>query len=338
MNPERNAFMSAETFAKVFLFSMSSLAMFLVVPAVQAHYVSSDDLNLDYYTAFSFYPSEPPITGEETKTRIDLYNATTGDPLAELNVVHEKKMHVFIVGQDLNEFTHTHPDDYPNGTINEDIGTYEILHNFTKSGKYLIMSDYTVRGTNVVKKSVFQVSGSEQMGPVTNEFDDGDVGYDAVLSSDGPIEVGRESAMTIDLTKDGMPIRDLQMYLGSEMHVFIVKDDFSKAGHTHAYRPGHNMHFGNMSQVYYGPSIPVRYNFQDAGRYALFVMFKHDGNVVTERISVDVGYNPVGYLLVYGLYAAIAGFATLMFRDEVIGFFKKIKRKFSKKQYPLLEQ
>lgn len=305
---------------------MSSLAMFLAVPAAHAHYVSSDDLNPDYYTAFSFYPSEPPTTGEETKIRIDLYNATSGDPLTELNVVHEKKMHVFIIGQDLNEFTHTHPDDYPNGTISADIGTYEIFHNFTKSGKYLIMSDYTVRGTNVVKKSAFQVSGSEQMGSVTNEFDDSSLGYGAVLSSDEPIEVGGESAMTIDLTKDGMPVRDLQMYLGSEMHVFIVKDDFSKAGHTHAYRPGHNMHFGNMSQVYYGPNVPVRYNFQDSGRYALFVMFKHNGNVITKRMFVDVGYSPVGYLLVYGLYGSIVGFAIFMFKNEIVKFFRKNKK------------
>lgn len=322
--------MSAETSAKILLFSVFSLAMFLAVPAAQAHYVSSDDLNPDYYTAFSFSPNEPPITDEETKIRIDLYNATSGASLTGLNVVHEKKMHVFIVGQDLKEFTHTHPDDYPNGTIDEDMGAYEILHNFTKSGKYLIMSDYTVKGTNVVKKSVFQVSGSGQMGPITNEFDDGSVGYDAVLSSDGPIEVGRESAITINLTKDGESIRDLQMYLGSEMHAFIVKEDFSKAGHTHAYRPGHAMHFGNMSQIYYGPSIPLRYNFQDSGRYALFVMFKHDGNVITKRMFIDVGYNPMGYLLVYGLYGSIAAFGILVFRSEIVGFFRKNKTRVAK--------
>ncbi|MFY9300154.1 MAG: hypothetical protein WAO91_03060 [Candidatus Nitrosotenuis sp.] len=316
--------MSAETSAGIFLFS---LAMLLAMPVVQAHYVSSDDLNPDYYTAFSFYPSEPPITSEETKVRIDLYNATSGASLTDLNTVHEKKMHVFIVGQDLNEFTHTHPDDYPNGTIGADMGAYEVLHNFTKSGKYLIMSDYTVGGTNVVKKSVFEVSGSEQMGSITDEFYDGSAGYSAMLSSDGPIEVGRESAITIDIMKDGVPIRDLQMYLGSEMHVFIVKYDLSKAGHTHAYRPGHNMHFGNMSQVYYGPTVPIRYNFQDSGRYAMFVMFKHDGNVITKRLFVDVGYSPIGYLFVYGLYGLIAVFAAFMFRDEIVGFFRKIMKR-----------
>jgi len=304
-----------------------SVFIFLsVIPAVQAHYVSSDDLNPFYYTAFSFSPNEPPVTGQEAKARIDLYNATDGSSITELNTVHEKKMHVFIVGQDLNEFTHTHPDDYPNGTLESDIGSYNVLHNFTKAGRYLIMADYTVKGTNVLKKSVFQVDGIESMGAITNEFGNESDGYDAVLSSDAPIEVGKESAMTIDLTKDGVPLRNIQMYLGSEMHVFVVKDDLSKAGHTHAYRPGHNMHFGNMSQVYYGPNVPIRYNFQDSGRYALFIMFKHDGKTVTKRLFVNVEYNPIGYLMVYGMYAAIAGFATFMFKDEMIKFFRKKKK------------
>ena len=306
--------------------ALSALILFATMPLAQAHYVSSDDLNPFYYTAFSFYPNEPPVTGEETKVRIDLYNATDGSSLTDLNVVHEKKMHVFIVGQDLNEFTHTHPDDYQNGTVNAGIGSYEILHNFTKSGKYLAMADYTIKGTNVVKKSVFQVEGSEVMGAVTDEFGNASDGYDAVLSSDVPIEVGREAAISLNLTKDGVPIRDLQMYLGSEMHVFIVKDDLSKAGHTHAYRPGHNMHFGNMSQVYYGPSVPIRYNFQDSGRYALFVMFKHDGNVVTKRVFVDVIYNPLGYVIVYGMYAATAGFIIFVLKDEIREFLRKNKK------------
>lgn len=317
--------MSPARHTKIFLFLSLSFAAYLAIPTTYAHYVSSDDLNSDYYTAFSFYPSEPPVTGEETGVRIDLYNATSGASLTDLNVVHERKMHVFIVGQDLNEFTHTHPDDYPNGTLGEDVGTYEILHNFTKAGKYLIASDYTVRGTNVIKKSLFEVSGSEQMGPITKEFDDGSVGYDISMSAIGQVEVGKESEISFSLMKDGSPIRDLQMYLGSEMHVFVAKMDLSKAGHTHAYRPGHAMHFGNMSQVYYGPNIPMRYTFQDSGRYALFVMFKHNGNVVTKRVFVDVGYNPTGYLLAYGMYGAVATFAIIMFKDEIIGFFRRIR-------------
>jgi hypothetical protein len=315
--------MSSTRHAKIFLFLLSSLAVCLVMPTTYAHYVSSDDVNPDYYTAFSFYPNEPPVTGEMTEIRIDLYNATSGASLTDLNVVHERKMHVFIVGQDLNEFTHTHPDDYPNGTLGEDMGTYEIFHNFTKAGKYLVASDYTVRGTNVIKKSLFEVSGPEKMGSITKEFDDVNVGYDVTVSSNGQVEVGRESEISFNLRKDGLPIRNLQMYLGSEMHVFVVKMDLSKAGHTHAYRPGHAMHFGNMSQVYYGPNIPMRYTFQDSGRYALFVMFRHDGNVVTKRIFVDVGYNSTEYLLAYGLYGAVATFAILMFKDEIIGFFRK---------------
>lgn len=316
--------MSSTRRIKIFLFLLSAFSAYLVMPTTYAHYVSSDDLNSDYYTAFSFYPNEPPVTGEETQVRIDLYNATNGASLTNLNTVHEKKMHIFIVGQDLNEFTHTHPDDYTNGTLGDDTGSYFVLHNFTKSGRYIMAVDYTVGGTNVIKKSAFQVLGPEEMGPITREFDDGNVGYDVSMSSNGPIEVGRESEMSFSMTKNSVPIRDLQMYLGSEMHVFVAKMDLSKAGHTHAYRPGHAMHFGNMSQIYYGPTVPMRYTFQESGRYVLFVMFRHDGNVVTKRIFVDVDYNPIGYIMMYGLYGSIAAFAGFMFRDEIVRFLRKI--------------
>lgn len=62
------------------------------------------------------------------------------------------------------------------------------------------------------------------------------------------------------------------------------------------------MHFGNISQVCYGLNISVKYNFHDSSRYSLFVMFKHNGNVITKRVFIDVRYNPLDYLLVYGLY------------------------------------
>jgi hypothetical protein len=66
------------------------------------------------------------------------------EPIKEFELVHDKLMHVIIVGEDLSYFAHIHP------TIVSDTNdsTFTVSHTFPESGKYKLWVDFKPKGEN----------------------------------------------------------------------------------------------------------------------------------------------------------------------------------------------
>jgi len=300
---------------------------------VEAHF-TTDDFDPNFYTVLHFTPDDPPLAGETTDIYLSIYNATSGQPITNLDVVHERVVHIFIVSQDMEVFAHIHPEDRINGTELADQGIYVVNYTFPQDGYYAVLTDFTSGGINVLKKFqpyVIKDAASSQMNDTkratadfarTKKFGD----YEVVLRAPGKIEAGTEVSLDFHIEKDGRPVRDLQNYLGSEVHMVTIRDDLKFAGHTHSYRPGHNLHLMAMQQVYYGPDVPVRYKFPQAGTYAIFAQFLHGDKVVTTKFFVRVEDSTYALAWTYGSYAVIAAFALFMFRREIAGLFLKARK------------
>lgn len=308
-----------------------AVAVFSSFGAVSAHFTSDFDPN--FYTMLHFQPNDPPVAGEPSEMIVSAFNATTGDPITELDIVHERMMHFFIVGDDFETFFHTHVEDYPDGANESYRGVYKTGYTFPKAGFYSVIVDYTSSGKNTIRN--FVVWSSEDVRgetPERNGFDpdlsrDGVFdGYSVSLAAPDQIMVGEEVALDHHIEFGGEPVRDLQNLLGSAMHVVIIKTDLSYASHTHAYVPSHFIHAGTMAQRYYGPDVPVRHTFTQPGDYAVFGQFMHDGEVVTTRFFVRVDDNFAGYVIAYGLYAAVIAFGAFVFRDELSGMIRSALR------------
>ncbi len=262
--------------------AFSILIILLCTLTVAAHYISTTSDAVTMYM-----DQEPPEDTVPTRLHIIIANVTN---VSDFDMMHERLMHVFIVGQDLETFTHTHPDDYPDGLTNADTGIFIVNHTFPKAGTYAIAVDYSKNGVGNLKLITVEVVGDTNLSePVldfnhTKDFN----GYTVSLSAPDDIVTGEEAQFVYTIMKDGKNVTDLQMYLGSEIHVFGISQDFSDAGHTHAYIPGHGLHYGTMPQHYKGPTIPVRYTFYNPGVYTLFGQFQHDGKVITTRFMVNV--------------------------------------------------
>jgi hypothetical protein len=286
------------TSPRLLLFSLLFLgALLSLVQGSAAHNSFVGAMNGDPgYIATIMTTTEPPFAGRPQTLIITLINAAAGVPVTDLDIVHEKKMHVFIVGEDLRTFRHMHPDDFPDGFSQADQGAYLLRHTFARPGNYAIVFEATTEGKNLLYLMPERVIGepSEALVRPPDDFSrskifpasDGE--YAVTLRAPKAIVVGQETQFDFYIQRDGKDVTDIGMLYGAEIHVLVIRDDFRLAGHTHTYVPGHSMIVGDMQQRYSGPVIPTRYTFPEPGTYAVFGQFQRQGTIVTTQFLVRV--------------------------------------------------
>ena len=100
-------------------------------------------------------------------------------------------------------------------------------------------------------------------------------GYDVTLG--GSLEAGEETVLTATVTRDGAPVTDLQPYLGAYGHLVSLRD--GDVGYLHVHPD---------EDTGPGPEISFHTEFPTAGRYRLFLDFRHGGSVHTATFTVTV--------------------------------------------------
>lgn len=263
------------------------LFFLLCLSPVQAHYFVANPTTIVTTLHFDV---EPPVAMVAEHASIQLSSINNGTPITDLDVIHERRMHVFIVGSDLATFNHIHPEDFPDGFSLQAYGIYQITHTFEKAGTYVVALDYTINGANSLQLITVNVTGQPPLPPPNLQESRNDTvsGDTVTLKAPATIVAGVETPIDVFLQENGQNITDLQLYLGSELHAFIIKQDLSEALHTHAYIPGHSLHSGTMSQHYSGPTIPLRVTFPTPGKYAIFAQYEHQDTLRTARFLVNV--------------------------------------------------
>ncbi len=76
------------------------------------------------------YNPQIPEAGHSTIITANITEQNTGDIIQEFEFIHDKLMHIIIVGEDLSYFAHLHP------TYETHNGNFSINHTFPESGKY----------------------------------------------------------------------------------------------------------------------------------------------------------------------------------------------------------
>jgi len=202
---------------------------------------------------------------------IDKAAPTAPVPLA---VVHDKKMHLIIVSRDLREFYHEHPE------FGAD-GTYSVPFTFPSGGDYVLFQDYTPEGDrHQLGRQDVSVAGPPRAA-VKYDRDvmswQGPDGYQAALSFDKPVAAGTPLALRVKLTRSGQPITDLDQYLGALGHMVILSEDTRQYLHVHP-----------ADQSDRGPHVGFQTQFEQPGRYRVFLQFQHTGQVRTADFVVNV--------------------------------------------------
>ena len=86
-----------------------------------------------------------------------------------------------------------------------------------------------------------------------------------------------ETVLTATVSRDGLPVSDLEPYLGAYGHLVSLRDGDLGYLHVHPEEDGGP-----------GPEVGSTPTFPSAGRYRLFLDFQHAGVVHTAAFTVTV--------------------------------------------------
>ena len=190
------------------------------------------DYDLDFRTVPAVVKA-----GEKAALRFRVMHPGTGEVVKKFEVVHERQYHLFLISQNMEYFQHIHPREQADGTWTIDVtlpkpGYYKVLSDLLPSGG---SSQFIARPLVTAGYRGDLVADSAHLTPdrVATKID-GDI--TATVSSDPQqFAVGQYGHITYHLTdtKSGLPITDLQTYLGAFGHTLIMSEDMAEYVHSH---------------------------------------------------------------------------------------------------------
>jgi hypothetical protein len=250
-------------------------------------YDTSDYL-LDFATVPAAVTSGVPFT-----MVFKIRNPRTGTDVKNYEVVHDKRYHLFVIGQDETSFQHLHPELQSDGAWHVDVtlpkpGYYRILSDFLPRGgapqflgRTLITKDFKgdleseaahLEPDAVLRKSAGSLDASlelEPNGPYPGRLVAGEYGH---------LQFALRDVAT------GEPVTDLQPYLGAFGHTLILSEDMADYVHSHpSDGPEHD-----ISKGFGGPRVTFEGFMPRAGRYRAWTQFLRNDQLTTISFTFDV--------------------------------------------------
>ena len=200
----------------------------------------------------------------------------TGRDVAMFAEAHERLLHLFIIGRDLQFFAHEHPERTARG--------FELATPLPP-GAYMVIADFIPGGgyPQMVHRAIvtpgYRVSPFAGVTPPEVDLSD-------KLREGMRIQLRVEPAMGrpeavlrfhFSESSTGAPVTDLQPYLGAAGHVLIVSPDLTNSVHAHPDGSGS------------GPDFAVHAVFPQAGPFKLWVQVQRGGKVVSAPFTVQIG-------------------------------------------------
>ena len=192
-----------------------------------------------------------------------------GATVRAFDVEHTKRLHLIAVRRDLTGYQHVHP-------VQARDGSWSVPLRFDRPGVYRVYADFTAHGSEktTLATDVF-VAGDFQPRTIPAPAAQTTVdGYDVTL--EGAPRAGGEGDLEFTVTRDGKPVA-VQPYLGADGHLVALREGDLAYLHVH---PGGTPGGG-------GP-IAFMTEYPSAGRYRLFLQFKHDDKVHTAAFTQEV--------------------------------------------------
>jgi hypothetical protein len=193
-----------------------------------------------------------------------------GKPVTEFAVEHEKRLHLVAVRRDGSGFRHVHPEMAADGT-------WTLPLQLTEAGSYRVFADFKPEnGPKLTLGTDLQVAGDYR--PEKYEADSRTSTVDGYrVTLDGELTTGTASTVTASVSRNGVPVTDLQPYLGAKGHLVALRAADLAYLHVHP---------EDGEQVRFAVEVPT------AGRYRLFLDFQHEGVVRTAEFTLATAGTP----------------------------------------------
>jgi hypothetical protein len=208
--------------------------------------------------------------------RLMVRDPDSGDRVSRFLDVHERPFHLFVVSRDLATFAHVHPEAHDDGTL---VLTHELA-----PGEYMLIADFLpVGGTSqLVQRAIVTPGYSGPLfppAPVLETLGSEQVVAGLRIQMEAASVVPRRPAQlrfTISDVDSGLPVMDLEPYLGAPGHLLVVSPDLTVAIHGH---PDGGPTSGPV--VTFDPVLPA------PGRYKMWVQLQRKGEVITAPFIIE---------------------------------------------------
>jgi hypothetical protein len=226
----------------------------------------------EYPMDFRARPRQIPA-GREVTLEFRILDPKTAKPVTHFEIVHEKLFHLFLVSQDLEYFSHQHPQ------LGAD-GWFRLRTVLPKAGTYRMLADFDPAG------------GTPQLAPKTIST----AGYTASLEASIPhpsADLSPKKGANLEVTLATEPARPIagmktllffhlkpadgiERYIGAWSHMLAVSRDLIDTIHTHPFIADG------------GPQMQFDVFFPRATTYRIWVQFQRQGVVNTVAFTLPV--------------------------------------------------
>lgn len=219
--------------------------------------------------------------GKSAELRFAVVRDASGRQITGFSREHDKELHLIVASRDLTEYHHLHPTRAADGTWSTPV-------DLPKAGGYRVFADFKPTGGDALTLGAdLAVSGAYEPTrlPAHNTTAEVD-GYEVALAGD--LAPGKDGELTLTVSKNGKPVRDLQPYLGAYGHLVALRSGDLAYLHVH---PNGEPGDGKTRP---GPGISFTAMAPSAGAYRLFLDFKHQGTVRTAAFTVHAARDTDG--------------------------------------------
>lgn len=220
-----------------------------------------------------------------------------GETLREMDIVHEKAIHLLVVSEDLQEFYHLHPEQQTDGS-------FKVSFAFPNGGYYRIYADLKPKGSEQIVKNFTQlVVGKERAKEplrVDERFEKTIDGLRVVMTPDAPLESGKDVMLNYQVfdAATNQPVTDLEKYLGEYAHFVIISEDLRDFVHAHpmskdnvkAEEHSHDSnakHDEKMMSANSNSIVSAHVAFPNAAKYKVWAQFQRAGKVINVPLVVE---------------------------------------------------
>ncbi len=215
---------------------------------------------MDFNIAFERPPAE---TGKTAPLKFNL--SRQGEPLTELQIMHDKPMHVILVRKDLKHFDHVHPEQ-------PEPGIFVVPYIFAASGEYRIWTDFMYGNMQHIIDFDINVTGE----PEAKEPDKLN-GLHVAINQPEQITEGKAAPFTFTITDEtGKAVPITEKFLAAAGHLILIDETLNEFSHAH----DEKMDNDNVLSFEYTPENP--------GKHKAWVQFSVDGQNRTAAFEFAV--------------------------------------------------
>jgi hypothetical protein len=187
-----------------------------------------------------------------------------GRAVTDFDEEHGKRLHLILVRRDLSGFQHLHPE------LGAD-GTWSTSVELPEAGPYRVYADFKSGRDDLTLGADLTAAGEYDPRPLPAPSDVARTeGYEVTKHGHG-------DTLAFAVSRDGRPVRDLQPYLEARGHLVVIREGDLAYLHVHPEDESED-----PSEIGFHAELPT------AGRYRMYLQFRHEGQVRTVEFTEEV--------------------------------------------------